>query len=261
VLSMSLSVEHIAKRYGSGLFSGSSPEVLRSITFEINPAETIGLMGPSGSGKSTLGRIMAGLEPPSEGRVLYRGSDIAKMTPVEYGRFRRNVQVLFQDPTGSFNPKKTVETALADVLRLLGIPRQAWRARTLEGLRTVGLTGDVLTRYPHQLSGGQNQRIALARALLLEPEFLILDEPTSALDVSMQAQMLHLLRKVQSELGIGYLFISHDEAVIRFMSHRIGLIRDGELIMETDLAAEQPVILPSPPHDRSPGPRAHAKDV
>lgn len=186
-------------------------------------------MGPSGEGKSTLGRIISGIEKPTYGTVYYEGSQLPEMKKTEHMAFRRKVQIMFQDPTGAFNPKKKIGSSVFDVLKLLKIPFIEHASKTKEMLMTIGLPEEVLSRYPSQLSGGQLQRLALGRILLLEPEYIVLDEPTSSLDVSVQAQILHMLKKIQTERSIGYLLISHDEAVIRFMSDICGLLENGQL--------------------------------
>lgn len=225
---MSLKAKNISKTYGSGLFGGGKC-IFREVSFELEPGKTFGLMGPSGEGKSTLGRIIAGLESSTNGAVLLNGNPLSGMKKAEYAAFRRRVQMMFQDPTDAFNPRKRIEHSISEVLKLLDTPETKRFQRTKEMLKTTGLPEEVLARYPAQLSGGQLQRLALGRILLLEPEYIVLDEPTSALDVSVQAQILHLLKKVQAEQGIGYLLISHDEAVIRFMSERTGMLENGSL--------------------------------
>lgn len=227
---MSLKGEHLTVAYRPGFFSRYGPPVLDDLSVEMRRGETFGLMGPSGSGKSTLARILAGLERPAAGSVMYRGKALAEMGRGDYAVFRRNVQVMFQDPTGALNPAKTIGRSMDDVLRLLRLPRSGWEGEKVSALDRVGLTGDVLARTPAQLSGGQNQRVVLARILLLEPEYILLDEPTSALDVSVQAQVLRLLHDVQEDRGIGYLLISHDPAIVGFMSDRVGEIREGKVV-------------------------------
>ncbi len=187
------------------------------------------MTGPSGEGKSTLGRVIAGIEKPTYGTVYYEGSSLSEMKKTKYMAFRRKVQIMFQDPTGAFNPRKKIGSSVFDVLKLLKIPNIEHVSKTKEMLTTIGLSEEVLSRYPSQLSGGQLQRLALGRILLLEPEYIILDEPTSALDVSVQAQILHMLKNVQTEKNIGYILISHDQAVIRFMSDTCGLLESGQL--------------------------------
>ncbi|WP_255335706.1 ATP-binding cassette domain-containing protein [Methanosarcina sp. KYL-1] len=225
---MSLKAENLSKIYGSGLLGGGKC-IFRDVSFELEPGKTFGLMGPSGEGKSTLGRIIAGLESPTAGAIHFKGSPLSGMKKAEYATFRRRVQMMFQDPTDAFNPGKRIEHSVSEVLKLLDTPGTERIRRTKEMLKTTGLPEEVLARYPAQLSGGQLQRLALGRILLLEPEYIVLDEPTSALDVSVQAQILHLLKKVQDEQGIGYLLISHDEAVVRFMSDSLGMLENGKL--------------------------------
>ncbi|WP_440954462.1 ABC transporter ATP-binding protein [Methanosarcina sp. Mfa9] len=225
---MSLKAENLSKTYGSGLLGGGK-FIFRDVSFELEPGKTFGLMGPSGEGKSTLGRIITGLERPTDGAVFLNGSPLSGMKKAEYAAFRRRVQMMFQDPTDAFNPRKRIEYSVFEVLKLLDTPGTERIRCTKEMLKTIGLPEEVLARYPAQLSGGQLQRLALGRILLLEPEYIVLDEPTSALDVSVQAQILHLLKKVQVEQGIGYLLISHDEAVVRFMSGKMGMLENGKL--------------------------------
>ena len=192
----------IGKAFSRGIVRRRTRVVLEDVTLEIGEGRTLGLVGPSGSGKTTLARIVAGLETPTAGRVLYRGRDLRDLRGGERKAFRRRVQMIFQDPEGSLNPRKTIRRSLEEVLDLRGV-QGGGRQEVREVLEVVGMEAEVLDRLPSQLSGGQNQRIALARALILEPEVLVLDEPTSALDVSVQAQILHLLRDLQRERGIG----------------------------------------------------------
>jgi len=229
---VTLKAEEITVAYRPGLLSRSARPVLEGLSITLEKGETVGLMGASGSGKSTLGRVLAGLERPQAGAVTYRGNEIRELGREEYAVFRQHVQVMFQDPTGALNPKKTIEHSFEDVLRLLRVP-PARRGETVrDALSPVGLDEEVLPRLPSQLSGGQNQRIALARILLLDPEYIVLDEPTSALDVSVQAQVLHLLKDLQEERGLGYLFISHDPDVVGFMADRRGVLRGGKFCEE-----------------------------
>jgi peptide/nickel transport system ATP-binding protein len=225
-----LKAEGVSKVHESGLLSKTRREILQNITLGLEEGRTIGLMGDSGSGKSTLARIMAGLERPSEGRVLFRERDIASLRGKELWEFKRSVQMVFQDPEGSLNPRKSIERSIHEVLGLLKIPKSRWRKRTQDILHTVGLSDELLCRYPGQVSGGQNQRIALARVLLLEPKAMILDEPTSALDISVQAQVLSLLRELQKERGLGYLLVSHQPEVVRNMAHEVFLLKNGCLV-------------------------------
>lgn len=225
---ISLKADSISKTYGKGLLSPGRC-IFREVSFEIRSGETFGLMGPSGEGKSTLGRVIAGIEKPTYGTVYYEGSPLSEMKKTERTAFRRKVQIMFQDPTDAFNPRKKVGSSVFEVLKLLKIPFIEHASKTEEMLMTIDLSEEVLSRYPSQLSGGQLQRLALGRILLLEPEYVVLDEPTSALDVSVQAQILNMLKKVQAEKSIGYLLISHDEAVIHFMSGSCGTLENGQL--------------------------------
>lgn len=228
MFSISLRADRLSKIYGAGPLSAGK-FIFREVSLEISPGKTFGLMGPSGEGKSTLGRVIAGLEKPTTGFVYYNGNLLTGMKKIEDTAFRRRVQIMFQDPTDAFNPRKKIGHAISEVLELLRVPRTRYSSKTEEMLITAGLPEEVLSRYPFQLSGGQLQRLALSRILLLDPEYIVLDEPTSALDVSVQAQILHMLKKVQAERNTGYLLISHDEAVIRFMSDSYGVLENGQL--------------------------------
>lgn len=221
----------IGKSFTRGIVRRRTRVVLEDVTLEVGEGRTLGLVGPSGSGKTTLARIVAGLEAPTTGRVLYRGRDLRDLVGGERKAFRRRVQMIFQDPEGSLSPRKTIRRSLQEVLDLRGVLGGRKRRREVQQvLEVVGLEAEVLDRLPSQLSGGQNQRIALARALILEPEVLILDEPISALDVSVQAQILHLLRDLQRERGIGYLLISHNPEVVGFLADEVALLRGGRLL-------------------------------
>lgn len=227
--SLSLKAENITKTYRHGRSQKKGNNVLERISFEVHSGETLGIMGESGTGKSTLGRVLAGIEKASGGEIFFRGKSIEELNRSEYARFRRNVQIVFQNPEGSLNPKKTVEKSLRQVLELIGIPKEK-RSRVLsEILRTVGLSEDLLCRYPYQLSGGQNQKLALGRVMLLEPDFIILDEPTSALDISVRAQILHLLKDWQAQKKTGYVLISHEREIVDYMADRIALLENGRL--------------------------------
>lgn len=228
MFSLSLRIKNLSKRYGNGLFSEGT-EIFQDVSFTLEAGKTFGLMGPSGVGKSTLGRITAGLEKPSSGEVLYNEASIFGFKGPEKTAFRRKVQMMFQDPMDAFNPRKKIDRSVSEILKLIKIPEPKRPDKTQKTLETIGLAEEVLSRYPAQLSGGQLQRLALGRILLLEPAFIVLDEPTSALDVSVQAQILHLLKQVQEKWNIGYLLISHDEAVINFMSDRRGVLDNGRL--------------------------------
>ena len=227
-----LRAEGISKSYHSGTIFKHSRSVLEDVSLELEEGKTFGLMGISGSGKTTIGKILAGLEKPSSGSVFFEGDDILSLDKNGFSRFRRKVQMVFQDPEGSLNPRKSIERSINEILDLLKVPKGEWKKRTLETLEAVGLSDELLCRYPAQVSGGQNQRIALGRVLLLEPKIMILDEPTSALDISVQAQILRLLKELQKERGMAYLLISHQAEVVRFMAHRTGVLIDGRLTLD-----------------------------
>lgn len=241
MLEVYLRAQNLSKVYRYGLLFRRERHVLRDVTLEIEDGCTVGLFGPSGSGKTTLARILAGLEKPSSGAVIINGRDLRDMRGHDFRRFRRSVQMVFQDPESSLNPMKTIERSLRDVLDLLKVPRDEQEMIMIEVLGGVGLSGDVLCRVPRQLSGGQNQRVALARALLLNPKILILDEPTASLDVSVQAQILNLLKDIQRKRGIGYLYISHHPAVIRFMSDSVCELHNGRVVFTGPVRKWEPI--------------------
>jgi len=224
-----LKIRDIAKTFESGLLSKKPKSVLKNISFEVHEGRTFGIVGESGTGKTTLGKIMVGIERATTGEIFFHGESLEKMTKEGFSRFRRKVQMLFQDPEGSLNPKKTIQKSLDEILNLIKMPPGDRKSAIANILQTVGLSSEILARYPDQVSGGQNQRIALARILLLDPEIIILDEPTSALDISVQAQILKLLKELQKQKNLTYVFISHDRDVINFMCHSIGAIQNGRL--------------------------------
>ena len=207
---------------------------LDDVSLAIESGECLGLVGESGSGKSTLARLILALEAPSAGTISYRGEDLARLSAANLLRLREKMQIVFQDPHASLNPRMTIHDIVAEPLvihqRYRPMPARARRDRVVELLTTVGLKRDHLWRFPHEFSGGQRQRICIARALALEPEFLILDEPTSALDVSVQAQVLNMLQELQRRLKLTYLFISHDLGVIQYMADRVTVMQHGRIV-------------------------------
>jgi len=223
-----LEVRNISKTYQTGLFSKKRKSILKDISFRVEKGQTFGIVGESGTGKTTLGKILAAIEKPTSGEIFFREKPLRR-NKEELATFRRKIQMMFQDPEGSLNPKKTIQKSLDDVVGLIKIPKDQRAAVLQNTLRTVGLSEEILVRYPSQISGGQNQRVTLARILLLKPELIILDEPTSALDTSVKAQILNLLKQLQQEKELTYVYISHDRDVIRFMCHDIGIIKNGRL--------------------------------
>ncbi len=222
-----LKAQGVGRVFRSGRPARRTVEVLRDIDLEVCSGQTLGIVGASGAGKTTLGRILAGVDRPTRGTVAYKGAKLSELSRVQWRVFRRRVQMLFQDPEGALNPAKTIRRSFEEVGRLAGIARLETVLSDL--LHTVGLSPEVLPRLPRQLSGGQNQRVALARILMLEPELIVLDEPTSALDVSVQAQILHLLKTLQHRRNLAYLFIAHDIWVIRFMCDEAVLLAKGRV--------------------------------
>ncbi|SFD79804.1 ABC transporter ATP-binding protein [Roseivivax sediminis] len=206
-------------------------KAVNGVSFEIAEGETFGLVGESGCGKSTLGRTLLRLVEPTDGACFYRGENIFEKSPSEFARFRRELQMVFQDPYSSLNPKMRVGDILEEAMKIHGIGTRRTRTdRVIELLETVGLSSEHYFRFPHEFSGGQRQRIGLARALSLSPKVVICDETVSALDVSIQAQVLNLMKRIRREFDLSYLFISHDLGVVKYISDRIGVMYLGNLV-------------------------------
>ncbi|MEX0907676.1 MAG: ABC transporter ATP-binding protein [Gemmatimonadota bacterium] len=242
--------KHFAVRGGFFGRERDSVRAVDGVTFWLARGETLGLVGESGSGKTTTGRALLRLIEPSAGSAHFEGEDIFAMDARELRRMRRRAQIVFQDPFASLNPRMTVGDMLREVLHIHKLARgAAAEARVRELLETVGLSPAHADRYPHEFSGGQRQRIGIARALSVEPDFIVCDEPVSALDVSVQAQVLNLLASLQQRLGIAYLFIAHDLSVVEHVSDRIAVMYLGRIV---EMGAAQDVITkPRHPYTRA----------
>ena len=231
-----LEIRNLTKVYplGESVFGGSAKGEVRAVdevSFDIDSGETLGLVGESGSGKSTLGRLVLRLIEPTSGSVRFEGRDLQTASHIEMQSLRRHMQIIFQDPFGSLDPRFRVEDVIAEPLIIHeSMTRSARLARVTELLRAVGLDESALRRFPHEFSGGQRQRIGIARALALRPKFIVADEPVSALDVSVGAQIVNLLAQLQREFGLTYLFISHSMPVVRYLATRIAVMYRGKLV-------------------------------
>ena len=228
-MSSELTVEDAVKHYKGP--RGTVVHALDGVSFTVAPGETLGIVGESGCGKSTLARLLVRLENPTSGRVLLGDTDLTALSPRAMRPYRRRIQLVFQDPYASLHPRRTVEQALSEVLGVHGLAARgpARAARVTELMEMVGLPSRLRDRFPVQLSGGQRQRVGIARALAVEPEILVLDEAVSALDVSVQAEVMNLLVSLRERLDLGYLFISHDLAMVRHISDRVLVLYLGRV--------------------------------
>ena len=250
-----LSVRDLVKHYpvGGKFFGGDKNALVRAvdgISFDVAAGETLGLVGESGCGKTTTGRMVIRLLEPTSGQIEFEGRQVAKAKGRELAQLRQDMQIIFQDPYSSLNPRHTVGKIVAMPLEVNGItPPGGRKKRVQEMLELVGLNPEHYNRYPHEFSGGQRQRIGIARALVVQPRFIVADEPVSALDVSIQAQIINLLRNLQRELDLAFLFIAHDLAVVRHFSQRIAVMYLGKIVEVG--AREQIYERPSHPYSRA----------
>jgi ABC-type oligopeptide transport system ATPase subunit len=212
-------------------------QALKGVSLNIHPGETVGLVGESGSGKTTMGRVILGLTEATSGQVVFDGEDITHASRARRRTLGRDIQVVFQDPYGSLNPARTVGDTLAEpLLNDKNLSQQDIHKRIADVLQRVGMPADTAQRYPGQFSGGQRQRIAIARAVIAKPRLIVCDEPVSALDLSVQAQVLNLLKELQQSMGLAMLFISHDLTVVRHVSHRTVVLYRGDIVEQGDAA-------------------------
>jgi oligopeptide transport system ATP-binding protein len=231
-----LEIRNLTKLFplGESAFGGGAKGEVRAVddvSFDIESGETLGLVGESGSGKSTLGRLILRLIEPTSGSISFEGRDLLGASPSAMRRLRRDMQIIFQDPFGSLDPRMRVEDVIAEPLIIHeSMTATALRQRVQELLRVVGLDDSAARRFPHEFSGGQRQRIGIARALALRPKFIVADEPVSALDVSVGAQIVNLMAQLQHEFGLTYLFISHSMPVVRYLATRIAVMYGGKIV-------------------------------
>lgn len=245
---MLLSVQGLIKRFpvARGLFGKSRLFVsaLRDVSFEMGEGEVLGIVGESGCGKSTLGRCVVGLYPATEGKVFWQGRDLSGLSKEEKRELQPKYQMVFQNPFSSLNPRQKVRSILEEPLLVHGRGMSARTEKVLEIIEKVGLSKNDLEKFPHEFSGGQRQRINLARALVSDPQVIVLDEPVSSLDVSVQASILNLLKKTNQDTGVGYFFISHDLQVVGFLSQRVLVMYLGKVVEQ----GGTPKVLQSPRH-------------
>lgn len=233
-----LKISNLSKNYRlSGNFGRSSKDVVHAvenISLDVIEGETLGIVGESGCGKSTLGRMIVRLEQPTSGAIIFEGGDLAKVSNRALRAIRKRLQMIFQDPYASLNPRRQIGKIVEEPLRIHGMKKTERRVIALDLLNKVGLDENSYEKYPHEFSGGQRQRVVIARALALNPRLVVADEPVSALDVSIQAQVLNLFKDIQKELGLTYIFIAHDLGVVRHVSDRIAVMYLGKIVELAD---------------------------
>ncbi|WZH38668.1 MAG: ATP-binding cassette domain-containing protein [Microbacterium enclense] len=229
-----LTIDDLVVEYPGKGFRAKPFRALKGVSLDILPGETVGLVGESGSGKTTLGRAALGLAPVSGGKITYDGRDISHLSRSERRGLSSEIQVVFQDPYSSLNPSMTIEQILVEPLTVAGVSAADAKKRVRDLLDQVGLPADARSRLPREFSGGQRQRVAIARALALQPRLIVCDEPVSALDLSTQARVLDLFIDIQNRTGVAYLFVTHDLAVVRHISHRVAVMYKGEIVETGD---------------------------
>jgi ABC-type glutathione transport system ATPase component len=233
-----------------GLRAAAQVRAVSDVSLTIEAGDTLGLVGESGSGKSTLGRMLLRLIEPDSGEMYFDGHDVLRAGGAELRRLRRDMQIIFQDPFGSLDPRMTVERIVCEPIAIHGSQNRAGRRQSAaEVMRAVGLDASALKRYPHEFSGGQRQRIGIARALIVRPRFIVADEPVSALDVSVGSQIVNLLKQLQREFSLTYLFISHSMPIVRYLATRIAVMQRGELVEVG--TTEQITTAPQHPYTRT----------
>lgn len=244
-----LDVRDLVVDYPAKGFRARPFRALKGVSLDVRPGETVGLVGESGSGKTTMGRAVLGLAPVTGGNVTYAGREVSALSRKQRRALASEIQVVFQDPYSSLNPALTIEQILTEPLTIRNVPAKEASARVQQLLDQVGLPANAVSRLPREFSGGQRQRIAIARALALEPRLIVCDEPVSALDLTTQARVLDLFRDIQDRTGVAYLFVSHDLTVVRHMSHRVAVMRQGEIVEWGD--CDQVTARPEHPYTRS----------
>ena len=231
-MSALIEVQNLKKYFKS---AAGMVHAVDDVSFAIEEGETVGLVGESGCGKSTLGRTLIHLNESTDGKILYRGEDVTRLNRKQMKDFRKDVQMIFQDPFSSLDPRQTIQDIIEEPMRLAGsMSKAAVKEKTIELMDTVGIEKRLRMSYPHELDGGRRQRVGIARALALDPKFIVCDEPVSALDVSIQAQILNLLMDLQESRGLTYLFITHDMSVVKHISNKICVMYLGQMVEKCD---------------------------